>query len=396
VENKSVERQLVTKAMSSRHSHVGIRELVACSLKGWDEVWNRNNFFAEALLRRNPKLRMLFVEPPVDVLYDLWSGRKPSHPRLRTVTPDGRLRVLRPLKPLPRRIGSFADRFLHAQVLLAARTAGFSRPTLWINDVTYAPLIARTGWPSLYDVSDDWLLAPFLPREIERLRRLDKLALEQADQVVVCSDALAESRGSRRPVSLIPNAVDLEHFRRPRDRPLDLPRRPVAVYVGTLHDARIDIGLVADLSHAVQDLKIVLVGPNALATRSTRILDALANVSILGSRPYRDVPGYLQHADVVIIPHRVSPFMNSLDPIKAYECLAVDTPTVATPVAGFREYVGAFHVAERHDFVATVSRVLTQMTPALRRIEPASWEDRAAEFESALLRLAVDSEPEFD
>ena len=49
------------------------------------------------------------------------------------------------------------------------------------------------------------------------------------------------------------------------------------------------------------------------------------------------MPGYLQHADVVIVPHVVSPFTESLDPIKAYECLAVGRPTVATPVPGFRE-----------------------------------------------------------
>ena len=48
------------------------------------------------------------------------------------------------------------------------------------------------------------------------------------------------------------------------------------------------------------------------------------NVHLLGARPYEDVPAYLQHADVVIVPHRVSPFTESLDPIKAYECLAID------------------------------------------------------------------------
>ena len=63
------------------------------------------------------------------------------------------------------------------QLRFAVRRIGFERPVLWINDVTYAPLIERTGWPSLYDVTDDWLLAPLPQRERERLRRLDALAL---------------------------------------------------------------------------------------------------------------------------------------------------------------------------------------------------------------------------
>ena len=39
----------------------------------------------------------------------------------------------------------------------------------------------------------------------------------------------------------------------------------------------------------------------------------------------------------MIVPHLVNPFTESLDPIKAYECLAAGRPTVATPVAGFRD-----------------------------------------------------------
>ena len=59
-----------------------------------------------------------------------------------------------------------------------------------------------------------------------------------------------------------------------------------------------------------------------------------------------------------MVPHLVNPFTESLDPIKAYECLAVDTPTVATPVAGFRELDQAFTVADRGAFVDAVRRVL--------------------------------------
>ena len=215
------------------------------------------------------------------------------------------------------------------------------RPMLWINDVTYAPLIARTGWPSLYDVTDDWLLAPFEPRQLQRLRRLDALALAQADEVVVCSPALAESRGTTRPVSLVPNGVDVEHFRRPRPRPPDLPAAPTAVYVGSLHEARLDVELVADLADALPQLNVVLVGPDSLDRESHDLLARRPSMHLLGARPYADVPAYLQHADVVIVPHRVSPFTESLDPIKAYECLAITTPTVATPVAGFREHAEA-------------------------------------------------------
>jgi len=365
-----------------------LREIVVCSLEAWDDVWRRNQFLVDSLLRRNSSLRVLFVEPPADVLFDLSRRRLPARPRLRVVSDDRRLRALRPLKALPRRLGSFSDDLLLHQVRLAVRRLGFARPTLWINDVTYAPLIRSTGWPALYDITDDWLLAPFAARELERLRRLDKLALEQADEVVVCSEALAVSRSETRATTLIPNGVDVGHFRRPQPRPHDLPEPPVAVYVGSLHDARIDVELVEEVARALPHGNVVLVGPDSLGNRSRRRLAETSNVVFLGARPYRVVPAYLQHADVVIVPHRVSPFTQSLDPIKAYECLAIDTPTVATPVAGFRDHADSFSVVRAADFAGRVAEILCDPPFVSGRSVPPDWEERALAFEGVLVRAA--------
>jgi glycosyltransferase involved in cell wall biosynthesis len=368
------------------------RELVVCSLEAWDEVWRRNQFFVDALLRRDPALRVLFVEPPTDVLFELAQRRRPPLPRLARLREDGRLVALRPLKPLPRRLGSFSDRALLRSVPRAARRLGLRNPTLWINDVTYAPLIESTGWPTLYDVTDDWLLAPASPREIDRLRGLDALALRLSQEVVVCSPALASSRGARREVTLVPNGVDAEHFRRPRPRPEDLPDARFAVYVGTLNEARLDVELVVELARALPDLSVVLVGPDALARESRRTLAAQPNVRLVGSRPYEAIPGYLQHADVVIVPHLVSPFTDSLDPIKAYECLAVGRPTVATAVAGFRELADRLTVVPRAAFIDAVKAALESKAPVTVPSSPGvGWNDRAAAFEAILARAGVEA-----
>jgi glycosyltransferase involved in cell wall biosynthesis len=365
-----------------------VRELVVCSLDPWDEVWRRNQFFVDALLRSSPALRVLFVEPPADVLFEIAKGRRPTMPGIRSVRGDRRLRALRPLKPLPRRLGSLADRALHRQVIVAARRLGFTRPTLWLNDVTYAPLIRRTGWPTVYDVTDDWLLAPFPQREIERLSALDAMALADADEVVVCSPALAASRGAARGVTLVANGVDSEHFRRPQARPQDLPPAPTAVYVGTLHDSRLDVELVIELARSLPELSVVLVGPDALPAVTRRRVVAEPNIHLLGPRPYADVPAYLQHADVVIMPHLVTPFTESLDPIKAYECLAVSTPTVATAVAGFRELSRYIRVVPRESFVEAVdvARAAPRRADLVESI--GSWTERASAFERLLTSAA--------
>ena len=85
---------------------------------------------------------------------------------------------------------------------------------------------------------------------------------------------------------------------------------------------------------------------------------------MLGARPYDRIPAYMQHADVVIIPHLVNRFTESLDPIKAYECLAAGRPTVATPVAGFRELGPPIVTADRSRFVEATSTALAAAGPA--------------------------------
>jgi hypothetical protein len=113
-------------------------------------------------------------------------------------------------------------------------------------------------------------------------------------------------------------------------------------------------------------------------------------VSLLGARPYEDVPAYLQHADVIIVPHRVTPFTDSLDPIKAYECLVMETPTVATPVAGFRTHADVLDVVDREAFPMRVSDVLNAPPrPRIRERAAVSWEDRVVAFESVLDRVSA-------
>ena len=136
-------------------------------------------------------------------------------------------------------------------------------------------------------------------------------------------------------------------------------------------------------------LSLALVGPDSLSTHARVALAAEPRIHLLGSRPYSAVPAYLQHADVVIVPHCVNAFTESLDPIKAYECLAAGRPTVATPVAGFRGLDGAIDVVPREAFVRAVDRALAERRDAAPPPAGIDWEARVAAFESLLPRAAA-------
>jgi teichuronic acid biosynthesis glycosyltransferase TuaH len=355
----------------NRQNDPDMSDLVVLSLEAWDTTWRRNQHLVAGLLAADPGLRVLFVEPSADPLSDLRRRRRPALPRHpRPVAPaDGRLFTHRPIKALPRRIDPHADDRLAAQTMRAAGSLGMRHPVLWINDPSGAALLRRTRWRSLYDVTDDWTVAERSGRALSRIVADDAFLIESAEAVVVCSAELqrrkASQRGHRTPPVLIPNGVDAAAYQARRPRPADLPAGACALYAGTLHRDRLDVELCAATARALAGrASVTLVGPNALGDTDTRLLGD-AGVVILGARPHDRIPAYLQHADVLLVPHRVSAFTDSLDPIKLYEYQAVAAPVVSTPVSGFRDWNDPrVVIAEDADFPPAVVAALDAPRPA--------------------------------
>ena len=379
-------------------------DLVVVSLERWDDVWRRNQILLAGLLTADPDLRILFVEPPVDPLHTLLGRRRPrrgaglvARGRADGV-PDGRLWTFQATKWLPRRadalLGASVDTRMARSVLQAARRLRLSAPLLWVNDPAGATLARISSWPSLYDITDDWLAARRPPTQHAKLRADEDFLMATCHTVVVCSESLARTKGTVRPVLLVPNAVDVDAFRRPRPRPRDLPPGRIALYVGTVHTDRVDLDLCARLGDELRSTglgTLVLVGPALLSDRDAATLRD-AGVELLGPRPYADVPAYLQHADVLVVPHVVDPFTDSLDPIKLYEYQAVARPVVSTPVAGFRDLRDpAVHVLDGRVFVDGVVSVLVgpPLPPGPRPLTSVvpTWAERVTVMHEVLLGL---------
>jgi glycosyltransferase involved in cell wall biosynthesis len=270
------------------------------------------------------------------------------------------------------------------QIKRAAVRAELGSATLWINDPDLAPITTRCQWPVLYDITDDWLEATLPPRVLARRAQREQHLLATAGTVVVCSEQLRRSKAHQRTVELIPNAVDIDRFQTDAPRPGDLPLGRVVLYVGTLHEDRLDVNLVERTAQVITDSSVVLVGPIALNPESRRRLERTPNIHLLGARSYADVPAYLVHADVLVVPHVVSPFTESLDPIKAYEYAASGRPVVATPVAGFRELEESVELADAVDFPERVAKLLEAPSPTSPVVGLPSWSERAQCFAIAL------------
>ena len=369
-------------------------DLVVVSLERWDEVWRRNQHLVAGLLRRDPRLRVLFAEPAADPLYEALHRRPARMGRGLKESPEpefvGRLSTHQPTKPLPRRLDPWSDRRLAAATRRAARRLGFRSPVLWVNDPAGAVLLDRTGWRALYDITDDWLEADRTPAEHARLVAHEATLMSRCAEVVVCSPTLRRVKGATRAVTLVPNAVDVAAYRKPRPRPADLPAGRTAVYLGTIHRDRIDVGLcVATASRLGAEGRLVLVGPAPLDPGDRERLER-GGVVLLGAKPAQEVPAYLQHADVLVVPHVVTPFTMSLDPIKRYEYAAVGRPVVSTPVTGFVDAGDPrVRVAVGEAFAATVREAMLTASPfpVGADLPVDGWDVRVAQMAEVIERV---------
>jgi teichuronic acid biosynthesis glycosyltransferase TuaH len=373
-----------------------VTDLVIASLERWDAVWRRNQYLIDGLLRVDPDLRVLFVEPAADPAHDLSERRRPRFgSRVQPMRGYDRLWTLRPTKLLPRRVDPRVDERLVQSIVAAARRIGFTAPVLWVNDPGVAGLLEATGWPAVYDITDDWLAANRSTAELARLTRSEEVLLERAAEVVVCSAELKRRNSplrpeERHPIVLIPNAVDVASYRLRRSRPEDLPAGRTAVYAGTVHGDRFDVSLTAATAkHLTGAATVVLVGPDLLSDAAMASLRD-AGVVLLGPRTPGQLVGYLQHADVLLVPHVVNAFTDSLDPIKLYEYQAVGRPVVSTAVAGFRDADDdRIVVADAATFADAVARAIERSAafPAEADRSVADWSDRVDAMRTVLRRL---------
>lgn len=379
-----------------------MRDLIFVSLEDWDEIWRRNQFVCAKLIERNPKLKILFVQPALDVSYALRTGQtgRLFQRRAQTGAVDGRIVRTRALKLLPNS-WSWARKFnewiLRRHIRFASRRLGFRSPILWLNDHRAVHMVDGMGECSvIYDITDDWseftqsaaLRALTIAQDSELCRR--------ADAVIVCSEELLKKKQSlARNLHLVKNGVDAAHYECVLDATGPLPpeadawQKPVFGYTGSIHPDRVDVDLVEKIARAFPSGTVALIGPMMLSADDQAMLRACGNVVMTGPVAYARLPELMRAFDVCITPHRVTPFTESLNPIKLWEYLAAGKPIVSTDVAGFRDYPEHVRIAKDHDaFIEELGEALGNDAGKsnARRIEARahSWDVRVKQIEYIL------------
>ena len=204
-------------------------------------------------------------------------------------------------------------------------------------DLLYCDSVIHQGWlhrirsrKSLYRITDNISgFAKSTPAVLE----LEQALARQVDLVVYAARSLEEyvKVFAPRRMAYLPNGVNYAHFSQSA-RPVpveyeDIPR-PIALYVGAM-DFWFDYRLMDEVASRMPAVSFVFIGPEELAKQRLR---SQPNVYLLGRRSYADLPPYMHHADVGLIPFDVAhhaELVRSIHPLKLYEYFACGLPVVA-------------------------------------------------------------------
>ena len=215
--------------------------------------------------------------------------------------------------------------------------------------------LRRAGSVAVYDCIDLWdseLGYGWYRRSTEqRIAR-------SADLVLTTAPVLARRLAPRvkAPVRPLPNAFNARvfHPEATGPRPVDLPTTgPLALYVGALWGRWMDWTLVARMAAALADVSFVFVGDHR--GEGGRLP---ANCHFVGLKAQTDLPPYLSHADVGILPWTSDDVTHATSPLKVYEYLAMGLPVVAPDIEPLRGLPGTTLVEGRDTFIQAVAEVV--------------------------------------
>jgi len=258
----------------------------------------------------------------------------------------------------------------------------------------------------IYDYLD--ALHPDVAEVTDSVRRRHEELVRTADLVSVTSRSLLErvKEVRRGPCVLCPNAADVDHFRlseRP-SVPADMLRvivapAPVSVrsstavqdssgvigYSGAL--ARwIDYALLRAIALRHPEWRIVLIGWDYDGSLGASGILEIPGVHYLGAKPYAELPRYLAHFDLAIVPFLVNEVTIAASPIKLFEYMAARKPIVSTDLPECRGYSSVAVAGSHDEFVGRLESAMIHRTDAAvladldREADQNTWDHRVRDL----------------
>jgi len=281
---------------------------------------------------------------------------------------------------------------LNVQLRVAMRLCGMSSPIIWVA-IPSAADAAESLHPKLivYQVSDKYDANEDSALSKEVIRGLHARLIAMSGAVLYSGRRLFDEANDVPNRVYMQQAVDYDHFATAAQdiapEIASIPR-PVLGYFGQM-DFVMDIALMQEVARRKPEWHWILLG-----IRSNIMQEVNApNVHFLGSKPYSELPRYIRHFNVCVLPWNLrSSFTAYGSAIKVREYLATGKPVVMAPLFEYLETPGLRFYKDTNEFIAQIEDALENDTSTDRelrqmQVQDATWDVRAFQLGSLMTEL---------
>ncbi len=187
-------------------------------------------------------------------------------------------------------------------------------------------MFRRHGWKVIYDCRDDWEAFSKVGMARWFNAGTEQVLVSECDATFCVAGPLVEKMRSLAPgsrVELMPNAVEADFLPEGYQRQPANGRRIVG-YFGHLAAAWFDWDALAEIARSCPQYVFEVIGHSA-----PQDLQLPDNVQLLGPKPWDQLHEFARRWSAAIIPFRMGPLADGVDPIKIYEYLAFGLPVVS-------------------------------------------------------------------
>lgn len=286
-----------------------------------------------------------------------------------------------------KRVRQLNKRLLLKEINRAIEQEGFEKVILWLSLPTAVDMVGSLNeQASIYYCGDDFEGLDGVDHKM--VKPLEQELAEKVDLILVVSKTLA--RKFTHPNTIIlPHGVDYPLFSSPVARPHDLPENgPIAGFYGSI-SVWLETDILAQSATALPSWQFVFIGDIKTDVSS---LKALPNVHFLGAKPHHQLPSYIQHWNVAMLPFRNNKQIAACNPLKLREYLASGTPIAATSFPAAREYENLLAIqSPKEPFSRVILRaneLREEKASRQNRVSTESWQHRATQLEALINHLS--------
>ena len=238
---------------------------------------------------------------------------------------------------------------------------------------------------------------------VARIEASEQALSKAVDVVFVTSPQLLISHSRWNPQTLLfGNVADHAHFSRARlgdmEGQLRCPERlkrvdkPRLIFMGAIDAYKLDLGLLLQLAQRNSAWRFVLIGPVGECDPATDVAGLLGcpNVELVGPVAYGDLPNWLAHGDVALLPLQLNGYTRHMFPMKFFEYLSSGLPVVATEIPALEAHadVALLCPPAVEAFERAIEAALAGAGPSLeQRLERAATQTYEARTSSMLSYL---------